>query len=225
MKRTSGKRKKKPTYNRTSVIRGALRRAFSRDPIVGDVLSEGRRFYQKFNKDGSRAKKDGVERHCQVCNQWVRAPIGVSVDHIDPVVPLNGSFDPKNPDWVMFMNRLWCDKSNLQRICDSCHDAKTKRERVERKMQSNLRNTEMQSTAVKPDKIELKTTGDGFSTGANSALYINGVKLTGVTRVAIEVAAGGLAQVTVQMVGNVSANINGEAELRNAFGDDGETNE
>jgi 5-methylcytosine-specific restriction endonuclease McrA len=125
----TGKLKKKPPYNQTSAIRSALRRAFSRSPIVWEVLKEGRRYFAKFNKDGFRAKKDGVETHCQVCNTWVKAPIKVAVDHIQPVVPTDGSFDPQNPDWNMFVARLWCDKQNLQRICSTCHDAKTALER------------------------------------------------------------------------------------------------
>lgn len=128
----TGKVKKKPVYNQSSAIRSALRRMFSRSPIIWEVLKEGRRYVAKYNKDSSRAKKDAVETHCQVCNQWTRAPIKTSVDHVQPVVPLDGSFDPQNPDWNMYIRRLCCDKANLQRICDTCHDAKTASEREAR---------------------------------------------------------------------------------------------
>ena len=118
--------RKKPPYNQNSAVRSALRRAFSRSPVVWEVLKEGRRYFAKYTKDGTRAKKDGVEIHCQVCNQWVRAPIKVAVDHIEPVVPTDGSW---KDDWNLFIARLWCAKSNLQRICSPCHDIKTAAER------------------------------------------------------------------------------------------------
>lgn len=129
----TGKPKKKPAYNQSSAIRSALRRMFSRSPVVWEVLKEGRRYYAKFNKDGSRAKKDGVEIHCEVCSNWTRSPIKTSVDHVQPVVPVDGSFDPQDPDWNMYIDRLCCAKANLQRICDTCHDRKTALERVARK--------------------------------------------------------------------------------------------
>lgn len=121
--------KKKPTYNQTSAIRSALRRSFSRSPIVREVLHEGRREVPRFKKDGSLAAKPGVEYCCQVCGSWVNST-KIAVDHIDPVVPPDGSFDPQNPDWNLFISRLWCDKSNLQRICEPCHHAKTQAERL-----------------------------------------------------------------------------------------------
>jgi 5-methylcytosine-specific restriction endonuclease McrA len=93
---------------------------------------EGRREVPKYRKDGSLASKPAVQYCCQVCNQWVSST-KVSVDHKEPVIPLDGSFDPQNPDWNMFVERLWCDKSNLQRICDICHQAKTNQEREARK--------------------------------------------------------------------------------------------
>jgi 5-methylcytosine-specific restriction endonuclease McrA len=139
----TGKPKKRPPYNQSSAVRSALRRAFSRSPIVWEILKEGKRYFAKFNKNGARAKKDGVETHCQVCDTWTRTPIKVAVDHIEPVVPVDGSFDPKNPDWNMYIRRLWCDKTNLQRICDSCHDAKTQLERKQRKEHADkLKNEE-----------------------------------------------------------------------------------
>ena len=33
---------------------------------------------------------------------------------------------------LVFLKRLWCDISNLQRICDTCHDKKTNAERIAR---------------------------------------------------------------------------------------------
>lgn len=128
----SKKPKKRPPYNQSSAIRSALRRAFSRSPVVREVLLESRREVPKFNKDGSRSKKNSVQYQCQTCGEWVSST-KVSIDHVNPVVPPDGSFDPKDPDWNMYIKRLWCDKSNLAPICHSCHDSKTKAEGEVRK--------------------------------------------------------------------------------------------
>lgn len=114
-------------FNKNSLIRGAIRRVFARSPVVREVLYDGRRQVPKYNKDGLRSKKDSVEYCCQVCNSWVSST-KISVDHILPVISVDEGF----VDWNVFIDRLWCDKSNLQRICDRCHGAKTNKERLER---------------------------------------------------------------------------------------------
>lgn len=119
--------KKKPKYNKNSVIRGALRRAFARSPLVQEKMSQSRREVPRYNKDGSRHKKNWVQRQCEVCQEWVSSS-KMAVDHINPVVSVDDGFQ----DWNEFIDRLWCDISNLQRICDMCHDAKTSSERVAR---------------------------------------------------------------------------------------------
>lgn len=129
---TKNATKKKPKYNQSSAIRSALRRSFSRSPVVREVLMDGRREVPKYKKDGSLAAKPSVQYQCQCCNEWVGST-KISVDHIIPVVPTDGSFDPQNPDWNMFIGRLWCPKANLQRICDDCHQEKTNKEKDERK--------------------------------------------------------------------------------------------
>lgn len=144
------KKKNKPKYNKNSAIRSALRRSFSRSPIVREVLMDGRRELPKYNKDGSLAKKPKVEYLCQVCNQW-HPSTKVAVDHIEPVIPLDDSWNSENPDWNMYVDRLWCDKTNLQRICESCHHTKTQLERVNRK---NLKET-LKARAAHEATIEL----------------------------------------------------------------------
>lgn len=122
--------KKKPPYNQNSVIRGALRRAFARSPLVQEVMAESRREVPRYNKDGSRHKKNWVQRQCQVCEEWVSTS-KMAVDHKDPVVSVDDGFQ----DWNEFIDRLWCNtsgKANLQRICDPCHDKKTQEERLTR---------------------------------------------------------------------------------------------
>jgi hypothetical protein len=122
--------KKKPKYNQNSVIRGALRRAFARSPLVQDIMQASRREVPRYKADGTRHKKNWVQRQCQVCDQWASAS-KMAVDHIDPVVSIDDGFQ----DWNEFIDRLWCNEMgpvNLQRICDMCHDKKTAEERIAR---------------------------------------------------------------------------------------------
>jgi 5-methylcytosine-specific restriction endonuclease McrA len=119
--------KKRPPYNQEAAIRGALRRAFSRSPIVREVLEESRQEFPRYKKDGTRHKKNWVKRQCQVCNEWVSSS-HIAVDHIIPVI----SVEHGKQDWNEYVARLWCDKANLQRICDDCHDKKTSEERIAR---------------------------------------------------------------------------------------------
>jgi 5-methylcytosine-specific restriction endonuclease McrA len=115
------------TWNQEAAIRGALRRTFSRSPIIREVLFKVRREVPKFNKDGSRAKKDAVQYKCNVCATYVGSTM-VSVDHINPVVSVTEGF----VDFNTFITRLFCAASNLQVICDSCHNTKTQAERISR---------------------------------------------------------------------------------------------
>ena len=123
------KPKKKPKYNVNSAIRSALRRTFSRSPIVREVLMAGRREVPKYRKDKSLALRPSVQYSCQVCDAWTPST-KISIDHKIPVIPVDGTF----VDWNTFVDRLWCSKDNLQRICDDCHAIKTKQERDQRKL-------------------------------------------------------------------------------------------
>lgn len=125
--------KKKPPFNQEMAIRGANRRLFARSPLVIEKLNESRQEFPRYKKDGTLAKKPWVKRQCEVCASWVSST-KIAIDHIDPVVPPDG-FPAHFDMWdriTLFLKRLWCDKSNLQRICDDCHDKKTYAERIER---------------------------------------------------------------------------------------------
>lgn len=126
-------KKKQPPFNREFQIRGVNRRLFARSPFVREKLEESRKELPRYKKDGTLAKKPWVRRECEVCNQWVGST-HIVVDHIDPVVPADG-FPAHFDEWdrtLLFLKRLWCDKTNLQRICDDCHDIKTTAERIVR---------------------------------------------------------------------------------------------
>lgn len=119
---------KKPSWNQNAVIRGAIRRVFSRSPVKIDVLMKVRREVPRILKDGSRGKKDCVQYQCNVCKNWIGST-KVEVDHVAPVIELN---EKGFVDWNLFVERLFCGPENLQVICDFCHDKKTHEEQLKR---------------------------------------------------------------------------------------------
>jgi len=52
---------------------------------------------------------------------------GVAVDHISPVVGAEGF-----TTWETFIHNLFCQKENLQVLCNTCHAIKTLKEKGER---------------------------------------------------------------------------------------------
>lgn len=143
-------KKKQPPFNQEMQIRGANRRLFARSPIVREKLEESRQEFPRYKKDGTLAKKPWVKRQCEVCGQWTGST-KIAIDHIDPVVPPNG-FPVHFDMWdriTLFLKRLWCDKSNLQRICDVCHDKKTYKEKIERLTQQYTRELDEIETLLK----------------------------------------------------------------------------
>jgi hypothetical protein len=50
------------------------------------------------------------------------------VDHIKPAVPVTGW-----TNWDDYINNLFCEIDNLQLLCKTCHDEKSKEENQERK--------------------------------------------------------------------------------------------
>jgi 5-methylcytosine-specific restriction endonuclease McrA len=79
-------------------------------------------------QDGTPHKVPSVQFQCNPCQSWVSRK-DINVDHIDPVIPIDGTFE----DWQVFVDRLFCDKGNLQLICSSCHHTKTQEERKKRR--------------------------------------------------------------------------------------------
>lgn len=135
------KKKKKPKYNKNSQIRSAIRRTFSRSPVVKEVIDSVRSEHDQYNKDGSLSKRKAVRYTCSECGeQFMRK--NIAVDHIEPVIPVDREFQT----WDNFVERLFCDESNLQVLCSyklkdkdkhggepSCHHKKTQEERQLRK--------------------------------------------------------------------------------------------
>lgn len=121
------KPKKKPPFNRDMAIRGALRRLFARSPAVWECLRAVRREVPKHKKDGSLAKKPAVQYLCGICGTWTGST-KIAVDHKEPVISVIDGF----VNWETFIDRLFCEKENLQPCCATCHKSKTYQERISR---------------------------------------------------------------------------------------------
>lgn len=82
------------------------------------------------------ARLERGKYRCAACNKAVgptkvvkgKRVKNIFVDHIEPVVSTKEGF----VDWNTYIDRLFCEKDNLQLLCKSCHDKKSQREREER---------------------------------------------------------------------------------------------
>lgn len=100
----------------TSVVRGGFRRFPNKFVVLKNA------FVGKFiNKKTGR---DAAHYVCASCGKQYVAK-DVQVDHISPVVSSTEGF----VSWDRFIERLYCDVSNLQVLCTSCHKEKTASER------------------------------------------------------------------------------------------------
>ena len=85
------------------------------------------------NKAVHKTKKGprgGKQYKCKKCKKAF-ANKDVQVDHIKPVVPTNTTL--QDMDYNKIVSRIFCPPKNLQVLCKTCHKAKTKEERAERK--------------------------------------------------------------------------------------------
>jgi hypothetical protein len=119
-----------PDSESMSAIIGALKRTFSRSPMVREFLSRYRREQEWFKKDNTKAKKPKVFYKCFKCQQEFNSN-NVQVDHIEPVIPVN--IPAKHLSINVLIDRLFCDESNLQILCKEHHKEKSKLENELRK--------------------------------------------------------------------------------------------
>lgn len=102
------------TWNLKTYIVASLRKIFRFSPLRREALA--------------RAKNKKGLFKCAITNKAL--PIDqVTVDHKDPVVDVKKGFTT----WDEFINRLFCDPSNLQVISRAVHKKKTQEEQKERR--------------------------------------------------------------------------------------------
>ena len=113
----------------------ALRKVYFQWPIRKTVLSELREETTWTKKDGSQAVRPKVLYTCESCKEKVNSS-KIKIDHIDPVVPLDGQqkwLGTEKFTWDNYIARLFCDVDNLWAICEECHNEKTRLENTLRR--------------------------------------------------------------------------------------------
>lgn len=146
-------RKRLENYNPVMAARNALRREFSRSPIVIEMMKDPAtsRTYIRYKKNGEPMKQLGREHLCSKCNKWKRSSKGkkVAIDHINPVIDPNAGYVDMNTYFL----RLWVPREELQKLCGDCHQEKTNAEWFNRRFKEELI---ILTKAEMVDKIEAK---------------------------------------------------------------------
>jgi 5-methylcytosine-specific restriction endonuclease McrA len=115
----------KLTAKDRGLIKGAIRRAFARSALRRSVLDD-----TKISHSDPNRPRVKTWYRCECCNGKF-AQYELEVDHVHPVVPVTKSLEEMS--WDELIDRTWCDRIGLQVLCETCHDAKSAREREERK--------------------------------------------------------------------------------------------
>jgi 5-methylcytosine-specific restriction endonuclease McrA len=100
-----------------SFIRSALRQKSRWWKPISEAKAKAKRPYT------GPLKRQKFEYQCNQCKNWFPDK-KINVDHICPAGSLKSAQDL--PD---FIERLFCEVDNLQVLCETCHNAKTKSEK------------------------------------------------------------------------------------------------
>lgn len=134
-----------------------------RHAFIVNVLRSGTRKwppkYLTLNEAKTEKKKNvrtgRLAQHylCNVCTGEFPAK-EVQVDHIQPVV------DPKTGfiNWDTFIDRLFCEKENLQVLCTTCHKLKTSEENLQSKLTKQLKRQTASSSSKARSRKKKPTT-------------------------------------------------------------------
>ena len=99
------------------MIRSALRQKSRWWKPIAQCKQLAKRAYKGKNK------RQRWEYQCNKCKGWFKSD-EVNVDHVEPAGSLNNA-----QDLPAFVETLFCEVDNLQVLCKSCHDVKTKLEK------------------------------------------------------------------------------------------------
>lgn len=106
-----------------NLIKGAIRRVFSRSDLHKDAMTKVR--VQHFDSNRPRVK---TWYQCPSCKGYF-AGYQMNVDHISPIVKTTLT----DMTWDEVIDAIWCEASNLRAICLTEHKQKSKLEKEERK--------------------------------------------------------------------------------------------
>jgi 5-methylcytosine-specific restriction endonuclease McrA len=103
-----------------SFIRSTLRQKSRWWKPITECKLKAKRIYKGPNK------RQKFEYQCKACKKWFPEK-QINVDHIIPAGSLNCAQDLPG-----FVERLFCEQDNLQCLCTTCHDEKTKTDKHEK---------------------------------------------------------------------------------------------
>lgn len=112
------------TKKERGLIKGGIRRVFSRSDLRKSVIDGSRIDY----KDANRPRVTKWS-YCNGCDKFTPTYL-MEVDHVIPIVPIGSSLEAMS--WDDIVNRIWCDARNLRAVCKPCHKVKTKLETKQR---------------------------------------------------------------------------------------------
>lgn len=121
---------KKPTNPKErNLLKGAIRRVFSRSMLRKEALDASRVFDvpKEIQELRPRVTKWSKCTDCKECTPTYL----MEVDHISPIIKLDEQLEDLT--WDKFIDRVWCALDNLVAKCKPCHKIKTKSENKERR--------------------------------------------------------------------------------------------
>jgi hypothetical protein len=99
----------------------------------------------------------GIKQYkCYLCEKSFERD-QVVVDHVQPVVEPKKGFTT----WDQFIERLFCDASNLKACCSPCHKIKTQKEEEERKKYGTGRYSKVSLEKISKSQKENKIRREG----------------------------------------------------------------
>lgn len=110
------------TKKEAGLIKGALRRVFSRSDLRKAALDSTRLTYEYSDPNHKRVKKWS---ECFNCDMIVPT-YTIDVDHTFPIVPVDKESFDLSPNELV--DAMWCDPNNLRPFCKTCHTEKTQAE-------------------------------------------------------------------------------------------------
>jgi 5-methylcytosine-specific restriction endonuclease McrA len=126
--------KKPDNPKEQNLVKGALRRIFSRSDLRKAALAKQHIIHSDTNRP--RVTKWSW---CAICGV-IEPTYTFEVDHIEPVIQVKETLNDLTLDQLA--ERIWCSIDNLQGICENCHKKKTKEEnRARRDYRKNVRSS------------------------------------------------------------------------------------
>lgn len=118
--------KKPDNAKERNLVKGALRRVFSRSELRRLAIQSSTIDY--IDPERPRVKKWSK---CSQCGKNTPT-YQLECDHLEPIVPVNTTLE--NMSWDDVVERIWCSVDNLRAVCKDCHKKKTKLENRERRL-------------------------------------------------------------------------------------------